>query len=60
MWYNPKIYTDLGGLTEVDLLWAIYQLLLSATTLFFALVGIYFFVKFLFWLLPHYWSKGKD
>ncbi len=59
MWYNAEVLTDFQPYTEVELLWHIYQLLLNATTLFFAFVISFLVFKFLLWFLPNYWNKGK-
>lgn len=59
MWYNPTIYT-IQPLTELEILWSIYQLLLAAFTLGFAIFAYVLIVKFLGWFLPKYWHRSKE
>ena len=55
MWYNPEIIL-VKPLTEVDILWAIYQQITAFTTLFFAAIILLALWKFLAWFLPKFWS----
>lgn len=60
MWYNPTVYTSIPPLTERELIWAIYQHFVATTTLFFALVILYFVFKAIVWFLPKYWHRSKE
>lgn len=60
MWYNPVVYTEIGALTDTQILWAIYQHFVATTSLFFGLLIFYAGTKLLLWILPKYWNRGKE
>lgn len=59
--YNPTILNSdqLAIAPGNVILAAIYEYIVAATSLFFALVTIYWIVRFLQWFLPKYWYRSK-
>lgn len=62
MWYNTTVYTStaLGTMTDVQILSAIYSLLLNAIMFFVGLTVFYFVFKIAVWFIPNYWHKAED
>lgn len=59
--HNPTILNSdqLAIAPSNVILAAIYEYIVAATSLFFALVIIYWVVKFLQWFLPKYWYRSR-
>lgn len=60
--HNPTILTSdqLAIAPSNVILSAIYEYIVAATSLFFALVVIYLVVRFLQWFLPKYWYRSRN
>lgn len=60
--YNPAILTpdQLAIAPSNVVLAAIYEYIVAATSLFFALIIIYWIVRFLQWFLPKYWFRSRN
>ena len=59
--HNPTLLTSdqLAIAPSNVILSAIYEYIVAATSLFFALVIIYWIIRFLQWFLPKYWYRSK-
>lgn len=59
MWYNPSVLVNPEFLTDTQILWSIYQLLLAAITLSVGAVIFYLGFKLIVWLVPNFWYRSK-
>lgn len=60
--HNPTLLTSdqLAIAPSNVILAAIYEYIVAATSLFFALIAIYWIVRFLQWFLPKYWYRSRN
>ena len=56
---NPLVFSrpELLAFSDHELFVLQYELQLAVTSLFFAILVVFFLVLFLRWLLPRYWYK---
>lgn len=60
MWYNPAILTTADGLSDSQILFAMYQLVSAAIFFWTALAVLYFAFKALVWFIPNFWYRGEQ
>ena len=60
--HNPTLLTSdqLAIAPSNVILAGIYEYIVAVTSLFFALIIIYWIVRFLQWFLPKYWFRSRN